>query len=97
MTQDTSGAEVPAYTDVLNVPCLFGNPSGSRTIVGGTVVIQRVPTVLLPSWATVTEKCLIVGTYAPGFEKSWTPITPIVPATGREGFSHYSVQLQAVT
>lgn len=96
MTQDSSGAEIPSWTDVTDIPCLFGMPTGALTVIGDTRVYSRAPSVVLPSWVTLTAKCMIVATYAPGFERTWTPIAPILPAPGREGFSHFMVQIQAV-
>jgi hypothetical protein len=96
MSQDTSGAEVPTWTDAEGIPCLFGNPTGALTVIGDQRVYSRSPSVILPAWVALGKKCLIVATYAPGFERTWTPIAPILPAPGREGFSHFMVQIQAV-
>ena len=95
---DGSGELQPTWTDVTDVPCLFGNPRGSRLLSPTGEWILRNPTVVLPAWTLPDEKMQIVGTFAPGFEKTYTIQSPVqpVPSTGGGYITHYVCDIRVV-
>ena len=95
--QSTTGEEKNGTpSDVTDIPCLFGQPKSGRALTATGKWVTRNPTVLIPGWVDVKEGDIVIGTYAPGYEREHVIEAPPVPV-GLNDVSHYIVEIKAVS